>query len=182
MSRAWGCSHASSVRQPTKRAKVGRRLARSLGDASDVPAAAFGSSCHCNGFPGKREVHAAEELQHWRDSVRLRTDLSPRIRQRMASSGSGSNHSVGANHVDAKSLLRRADHGCSCGDVADGGTSDPFARQQLTSELSWQRTGMPHRPAIALYRRGDSAGLLAWHSEQDFLTELGRAYRHVPGR
>jgi len=54
--------------------------------------------------------------------------------------------------------------------------------QQLTFELSGQRTGTPHRPAIELYRRGDSAALLAWHSEQDVLTELGRAYRHVPGR
>jgi hypothetical protein len=54
--------------------------------------------------------------------------------------------------------------------------------QQLTFELSAQRTGMPHRPAIKLYREGDTAGLLAWHKEQDVLTRLGSSYRYVPGR
>ena len=60
---------------------------------------------------------------------------------------------------------------------------EPLARwQQLTFELSSQRTGTPHRPAVALYRDGDTAGLLAWHNEQDVLATIGSSYRYVPGR
>jgi len=54
--------------------------------------------------------------------------------------------------------------------------------QQLTSELRAQRTAPPHQPAVELYREGNAAGLLAWHDEQDALTEIGRCYRYVPGR
>jgi len=52
--------------------------------------------------------------------------------------------------------------------------------QQLTFELSGQRRAMPYGPAVELYRRGDSEGLLAWHKEQNVLSKLGRSYRYIP--
>jgi hypothetical protein len=54
--------------------------------------------------------------------------------------------------------------------------------QQLTFELSARRAGMPHRAAVELYRRGETSALLAWHTEQDVLTQVGTGYRYVPGR
>jgi hypothetical protein len=54
--------------------------------------------------------------------------------------------------------------------------------QQLTFELSGQRTGLPHQGAVDLYRDRDTERLLAWHAERDVLTKLGSSYRYVPGR
>ena len=54
--------------------------------------------------------------------------------------------------------------------------------RQLTFELSTQRTAMPYRPAVELYREHDTVRLLAWHNEHAVLTSLGNQYRYVPGR
>lgn len=51
--------------------------------------------------------------------------------------------------------------------------------QRLTAGLLGARTGMPHQPAVELYRRGDLAGLLAWHIDHNVLAALGKTYWHA---
>jgi hypothetical protein len=52
--------------------------------------------------------------------------------------------------------------------------------RQLMHGWSQRRTSMPYQHAVDLYRAGNTIDLLAWHTDNDVLSKLGRSYRWVP--